>query len=87
MQLAPHGGRLSWPPGRSDCSALLELLVRSERAHVLNFRASCFISLHSDAKLAYCRGGMLSTTWQGECVARCLAVVPNITSPNVRPWW
>ena len=34
-----------------------------------------------------CRGEMLSTTWQGACVTRCLAVVPNITSPNVRPWW
>ena len=51
------------------------------------FPNTFFISLDFGAKLPYCRGGMLSTTWQGECVARCFAVVPNITSPNVSPWW
>ena len=55
-------------------------------ARVLNFE--CLVLSHFIlARDRLTSGGMLSTTWQGECVAKCLAVVPNTTSPNVRPWW
>ena len=54
-------------------------------AQVLNFQ--CLVLSRFILARNPFAGGMLRTTWQGECVARCLAVVPNTASPNVRPWW
>ena len=70
----------------------VELLPSENRQSFLIQRLSspqkaCQVIAKPQRHFPGCRGEMLSTTWQGEPVTRCLAVVPNITSPNVRPWW
>lgn len=83
--------RCSSPIRPSAIRILLWSFAIRESAHppqpLLSPQKACEVIAKPQRHFSGCRGEMLSTTWQGACVTRCLAVVPNITSPNVRPWW